>query len=528
MTTVRERIFEVLRNHKLTTVFGNPGSTELPFLADFPKDFSYILGLHEGTVVGMATGYSLLTDAPAVVNLHTTAGTGNAMGAIVTAWHGQVPLIITAGQQDRRQSRMEPFLWGRQVDFVKPYVKWSNEPNLSVDVPEAIERGYHLASTDPKGPVFISIPMDGLHADCPPVEIRSVSHRVAPDPDAIAEVARIISRSSKIAIIAGEQVDASGATSDLVKLAEKLRAPVFLSPLSYRWSFPSTHELFRGGLPPAMKPLGEALSPYDTVLVVGGAVFMYYPYVPGPAIKEGTRVVQLTNDPGQASRAVTGMSVIGDVSFGIRQLLHQVEPKEGVAPPRNPNRGSVVQPSTPPEAEYVHQQLAEAIPENTVMFTEDPSSERYFRANIVQPKSHFVTASGGLGFAMPAAVGAALAGTSRPVVCILGEGSAQYCIQALWSASTYNAKVTFIVLNNSEYAILKSFGMFLNEKSVPGLDVPNIDFEGLCKGYGIGFKKVVEPTEIIRVVKEAITSQQSSLIEIPIDRTVHPLIGREQ
>jgi benzoylformate decarboxylase len=189
MATVRERIFQVFRNHQLNTIFGNPGSTELPFLQDFPKDFSYILGLHEGSVVAMATGFSFIVDKPAIVNLHTTAGVGNAMGAIVTAWHAQAPLIITAGQQDRRQLFTEPLLWGKQVEFVKPYVKWSIEPHRSVDVPVAIERAYHVANTEPKGPVFVSIPMDGLEDECPPVEMRTVSYRSSPDPDAIVGVA---------------------------------------------------------------------------------------------------------------------------------------------------------------------------------------------------------------------------------------------------------------------------------------------------------------------------------------------------
>lgn len=526
LTTVRECIFQVLRNHKLTTVFGNPGSTELSFLHDFPKDFSYILGLHEGTVVGMAIGYSLLTDAPAVVNLHTMAGTGNAMGAIATAWHAQAPLIITAGQQDRRQMRTEPFLWGRQADVVKPYVKWSVEPERPVDVPEAIERAYHLASTDPKGPVFVSIPMDGLDDECPPIEMRKVSHRTAPDPEAIAEVARIISESNRIVLIAGEQVDASGAERDLVKLAEKLRAPVFLSPLSYRWSFPSTHELFRGRLRPGMKPLSEALSPYDTVVVIGGAVFTYYPYIPGPVIREGTRVIQMTNDPQQASRAATGMSVIGDVSLGVRQLLDHVKQREGAITLHSRTHHEAKSPvpsSLPPKSEYVRQKLAETIPDNAIIFEEAPSSMSHFRARIVQPRGYFFSASGGLGFAMPAAVGAALAKTSRPVICMVGEGSAQYCIQSLWSAAMYGARVTFIVLNDSQYSILKSYGMLLKAEGIPGLDIPNIDFEGLCKGYGVEFKRIVDPNQITEVVKQSINSRKSSLVEIPIDRNVHQL-----
>ena len=491
MATVREQIFQVLRNHGLNTIFGNPGSTELPFLQNFPMDFSYILGLHEGSVVAMAVGFAFMQDKPAVVNLHTTAGVGNAMGAIVTAWHAQAPIMITAGQQDRRQIFTEPLLWGRQVDFVKPYVKWSIEPHRSIDIPNAIERAYHVANTDPKGPVFVSIPMDGLEDECPPVEMRTVTYRTAPDPNAIAEVVKIISQTKKIALVAGEQIDAAGANSDMVKLAERLNAPVYLSPISRRSSFPSDHRLYRGRLPPGIKPLSDALSPFDTVLVIGSSVFMYYPYIPGDIIREGTRVLQITNDPQEASRAVTGTSVIGNVAIALRQLLELVEPREASQQTKHRVHPKV-ESSIPPKAEFVLQELAEAIPANAIIFQEAPSSQPSFRQlHFNEPKSYFSTASGGLGFAMPAAVGAALAQVARQVVCIVGEGSAQYCIQSLWSAVKYGANVTFIVLNNEEYAILKSFGKFLQEEEIPGLDVTGIDFEGLAKGYGINFKRIL-------------------------------------
>ena len=504
-------------------MFGNPGSTELPFLANFPKDFEYFLGLHEGSVVGMATGYSLIAETPAVVNLHTTAGTGNAMGAIVTAWHARAPLVITAGQQDRRQISTEPFLWGKQVDFTKSYVKWSVEPHRSVDVPEALERAIQIANASPKGPVFVSIPMDGLDDECPAVEKRHVSGRVAPDPEAIISLGKALSQANRVALIVGEQVDASGAMADVVKLAEKLASPVFLSPLCFRWGFPSNHQLFRGRLPPAMGPLGKILSMFETVLVVGSSAFLYYPYVPGPKIGEGTKLFQITEDPMEASRAVAGTSIVGDVSLAVAQLLNVVEGKSWSPAPRQNKSGDVPK-SVPPTAEFVHRRLAEALPSNTVIFAETPSSGQYLRAQISEPKSFFMTPSGSLGFSMPASVGAALA-TDRPVVCLLGEGSAQYAIQSLWSAATYGGKVTFIVFNNSEYGILKSFAMMYKEEGIPGLELPGIDLEGLAKGYGVDYKKVVDPDKIADTIRQAVAGRELCLIDIPIDRSVKPLLS---
>jgi benzoylformate decarboxylase len=525
MTSVRERIFEVLRAHGMTTMFGNPGSTELPFLQNYPEDFEYVLGLQEASVVALAVGYAFLKEEAALVNLHTTAGTGNAMGAIVTAWHAQAPIVITAGQQDRRQIRAEPFLWGRQADFVKPYVKWSIEPHLATDIPGALERAYHVAMSEPRGPVFVSIPMDGMDDECPAVEIRKVSHRAAPDPEAIREFAKILSAGKEIALIAGEEIDAAGATSAVVELAERLQAPVYLSPLSHTWGFPTRHELFRGELPAAMAPLAEKLSAFDTVLVVGSTVFNYYPYIPGPVVKLGTKALQITNDPNVASRSLTGLSIVGNIQLTVKELLKFVERRSSSKTGESSRPVRKVDASIPPSSEYVQLRLAEAIPSNAIVFNEAPTSERFFQAALTLPHSHYQTASGGLGFAMPAAVGAALAQNDRPVVCITGDGSAQYSIQALWTAARRSARVTFIVMNNGEYAILKAFGMLLHSEKVPGLDVPGIDFEGLAKGYGVDFRKITKPEEIAEQVRDAISSNKPNLIDLPIDPKVGPLLG---
>ena len=524
MSTVRERCFDVFRAHGLKTIFGNPGSTELPFLQNYPADFEYILGLQEASVIALAVGFSFLKEDAAVVNLHTTAGTGNAMGAIVTAWHAQAPLLITAGQQDRRQIRTDPFLWGRQVDFVKPYVKWSVEPHLATDVPETLERAYHLAMTEPRGPVFVSIPMDGMDDECPAVEIRTVSHRVAPDPAAIRDLARMLSQGNQIALIAGEEIDAAGANAEVVKLAEKLAAPVFRAPLASSWGFPTTHRLYRGGLPPAMAPLAQRLAPFDTVLVIGSSVFTYYPYIPGEIVKQGTNVLQLTNDPQTASRALTGTSVVGNILLAVQELLKWVEQRNSSAEPPRP-RQKLESTSIPPTAEFVHQKIAEAVPANAIFFDEAPTSAPYFRAAVSLPHSYYQTASGGLGFAMPAAVGAALAQADRPVISIIGDGSAQYSIQALWTAARYSAPVTFIVMNNQEYAILKSFAQLLHEKDLPGLDVPGVAFGGLAKGYGVGYTRITDPSEIVITVRGTIEARKPHLLDIPIDPKIERLFG---
>src|ERR671933_2180974 len=192
MGTIREATLDLLRELGMTTVFGNPGSTELPFLRGFPEDFTYVLGLHEGAVVGMADGYAQGTGRATFVNLHTAAGLGNASAAIMTAYHNRTPLVITAGQQDRRQLAYEPFLSGQLVEMALPYAKWSHQPARAEDVPAAIERAYHTSMQAPQGPAFVAIPMNDWEAVAEPHEAREIDYRMAPDPEGLDKAARLL------------------------------------------------------------------------------------------------------------------------------------------------------------------------------------------------------------------------------------------------------------------------------------------------------------------------------------------------
>src|SRR4051795_3531804 len=188
MTTVLESVHELLRTRGMTTIFGNPGSTELPMLADFPSDFTYVLGLQEAVAVGMADGCAQASGKPTHVNLHTAPGVGNAMGALFNAQANKSPLLVTAGQQVRAQMTMQANLTNRDATRMPhPLVKWSYEPPRAEDIPHALARGIHLASLPPRGPVFVSIPMDDWDAEVDADAVRqqtarTVDGRVAPDP----------------------------------------------------------------------------------------------------------------------------------------------------------------------------------------------------------------------------------------------------------------------------------------------------------------------------------------------------------
>jgi benzoylformate decarboxylase len=325
--TVWSATYDLLRSLELTTVFGNPGSTEQPFLKNFPADFQYILGLQEASVVAMADGFAQATGRPALVNLHTSAGTGNGMGNIMTAFLNKTPLVITAGQQTREMIICDPLLTNRDETMLpRPYVKWAYQPARARDVPGAIMRAYAMAFQPPSGPVYVSIPLDDW--DQPalgPAVVRTVSVRFAPDGERLREFAKRISASKRLALVYGQEIERSGGLDAGVKLAEKLNAPVFHAPIAERPSFPETRPLFQGMLPIAMGPLAARLNGFDLAVVIGAPVFRYYPYIPGPVLPPGCQLLQITNDPGDAASALVGDSLLGDAKLALKGLLALVE-----------------------------------------------------------------------------------------------------------------------------------------------------------------------------------------------------------
>jgi len=320
--TVRDVTYDLLRAYGLTTVFGNLGSTEEPFLADYPSDFRYVLGLQEASAIAMADGFAQATRGPALVNLHTGAGLGNAMGNLRTAFQNRTPLIVTAGQQTREMLLLEPYLTNAEPTMVpRPWVKWAYEPVRAEDVPAAFMRAIATALQPPAGPVFLSLPLDDWDKPSEgPAVVRTVGSRVAPDPARLDEFADALQHASSPVVIYGAAVARSNGWSEASALAEALNAPVWAAPASERTPFPEDHPLYRGELPFAMGPLSRKLEGHDLALVVGAPVFRYYPYVPGPYVLSGMRLLHISDDPDETGRAPVGDSLLGDAALSLAAL----------------------------------------------------------------------------------------------------------------------------------------------------------------------------------------------------------------
>jgi benzoylformate decarboxylase len=525
VSTVREASFDLFRAHGMTTMFGNPGSTELPMLEDFPDDFTYVLGLQEAVVVGMADGFAQASGGPALVNLHTAPGVGNAMGAIFNAQANHSPLVITAGQQVRSLITLQANLTNRDATRMPhPLVKWSYEAARAADVPHALARATHLATLPPKGPTFVSIPMDDWDAEADPdgaraAIARTTSGRAGADPAAVAELARRLEAAASPVMIAGPEIDAGGCWAAAVALAERQALPVFAVPApgGGRLGFPEGHANFRGVLPPAIGPLSETLTGRDLILVVGSSVFPYYPNLPGPLLPEGAELVQITSDPDEAARAPMGDAIVADVGLTLERLLDEVGESD-----RDPGE-SLPEPVAGPEQDPITgtaamHALAAAFPDDGIVVLEAPSSTLALRnqLRISRPGSYFFGAGGGLGFGLSAAVGVQLAEPDRPVVCVVGEGSVQYAVTAFWSAVAHQAPVTFLVLRNSEYAILKWFSAIESVEGAPGLDLPGLDTAAIATGYGVNSQRVATAEELREGLGAAIASGRPELVEVGV------------
>jgi benzoylformate decarboxylase len=530
LSTVREITYEVLRKLGMTVIFGNPGSTELPFLRDMPSDFKYVLGLHERSAAGMALGYAMARGEAAFVNLHSIASAGNGLSAIIDASYSHVPLVVTTGQQDRRQVLAEPFLVSHAVDVVKPYVKWACEPLRAEDVPAAIVRGYHLAMQPPMGPVFISIPMDDWTHECRSVDAREVHQTVLADPVALDAVVRALDSSRNPAIVAGSQIEEDQGWHEVIALAEHLNVDVYQEPIAPRVSFPQTHPLFRGNLLPAQQPLADQLATYDTVVVLGAPIFLYYAYVPGNPIQPGTKLFQLTNSPLDASAALAGTSIVGNLASAMKYIRSHAKARErdSVSPQPPPPEPKPEYPITPG---FLFSVLNRVMPRDAVICEECPSSkgdlDRYLRLD--QPGSFYSVRTGILGFGLPAAVGLQLAHPERRVVCPVGDGSIQYSIQTLWSAVQYNAGVILVVLRNADYSALKGFCDFTNVgRNVPGMELPGIDLVKLAQGYGMAAREVDRPEDLEPVLREAFASPRPRLISVNVEKGGQKCMGMDQ
>lgn len=545
-----EVLLEILASEGVEYIFGNPGTTELPLMDALLQtpDIRYILALQEASAVAMADGYAQAARRPAFLNLHTAGGLGHGMGNLINAFVAQTPLVITAGQQDSRHTVTDPLLFGDLVRIAEPTVKWAREVSSADQLPVLIRRAFHDASAAPSGPVFLSLPMDVMEEmSTVGISGRSTIDRsaVAGSLPALAEHLAAIAP-GRLAIIAGDEVYACQAADEVVKMAETFGAPIYGSSWPSRIPLPTSHPLWAGNLPTKASGIAEILGAYDAIFALGGKSLITILYTEGPAVPKNCQVFQLSEDVRDLGRTYeTPLSVVGEIKASLRMLqplLNEVTaPKREAyaALVRKAKRDRAVArqtlenetdslmdaPVIPPLV--AAREAVRAIGPEIAIVDEAIVTSSHVRKflNSNSPNQYSFLRGGGLGWGMPAAVGCSLGLGRQPVVCLVGDGAALYSPQALWTAAHEELPVTFVVMNNREYNVLKNFmksqADYLSAKSnrfiAMDIDNPAIDYVALANSFGLPARRVTHARDIAPAIEDGIASGRANVVEVVID-----------
>jgi len=544
-----EMLLETLRSEGVEYIFGNPGTTELPLmdaLVDSPE-IHYVLALQEASAVAMADGYAQAAGRPGFLNLHTAGGLGNGMGNLLNASVSQTPLVVTAGQQDSRHSLTDPLLFGDLVRIAAPAVKWAHEITHVSQIPMLIRRAFNDARAAPTGPVFLSLPMDVMEAvtDIGITEPSVVDRRgIAGSLDLLADQLASVPP-GRLAIIAGDEIHASDAAAEVVGLAEMLGATVYGSSWPARIPYPTSHALWAGTLPTTAGDIARALDGYDAIFALGGKSLITVLYTEKSAVPEGCAVFQMSSDVRDLGRTYpTRLSVVGDIQASLRQLSPLLAAAtaptaqartallQQAAARRELHRRTLADAATAQfDAPVITplvaaREAARAIGPDIPIVDEAIATSLHLRGFLdsASPRQYSFLRGGGLGWGMPAAIGCSLGLGRGPVVSLVGDGAALYSPQALWTAAHENLPVTFVVMNNREYNILKNFmraqtgyaSVRSNRFIAMDLTDPAIDYVSLARSMGVPGRRVERASDIAPAIEAGIASRRPNLIEIVI------------
>ena len=551
MMTGSKALIELLCNEGVEYVFGIPGATEVLFM-DALEDHSemkYILGLHEVVVLGMAEGYSRTSGKVGVVNLHTGPGLAAAMPMLFNAHLGGVPLVVTAGQQDSRLLMQEPALSADLVRMASQLTKWSTEVLYASDIPLAIRRAFKIATHPPMGPVFVSLPQDVLGQDIDFEYVPRVQYftRLRPDREAINRAVELLATTRTPAMIVGNGVAKAWALPEVVKLAELIGARVY-HPWMSEVNFPVSHPQYLGDLDVGSLRTREILQSVDVLVVIGIPLFRQSFYLPKPLIATNTKVIQIDNDPWEiAKNFPVAAGIEGDIKVSLAELNDVLQERmsaqahEGAkirtkditkekerATEAFLKKALQERDHVPISVSRLMQELRDSIKPGTFIVDDSwsCSATLYRSIDFTEPKSFQRAPGGSIGWGMSGSLGVKLASLDRPVVAVVGDGSAAWSIQSLWTAAHYNIPVTYVICANASYSQVKIMKMRMMGEKAKGrflgtnLDEPRIDFCQLAQAMGVHGQKVERPEELREALKSALESDKPALVEVYIENAI--------
>ncbi len=546
----KQAFLEILVQEGVSVIFGNPGTTELPLMDGLAREprIRYVLALQEAVAVGMADGYAQASGRLGVVNVHTSPGLGNAMGMLYDAREAGAPLLLTAGQHDQAMNLTEPILWSDLPPVARPYVKWSHEITRVEDLPRAVRRAAKTALAHPAGPVFLSIPVDVLNAERELDLLAStrIAPRVRGDAAAVEAAADLLAQSRRPILISGDAVAQGDALAEMAEVAELLGAPVYTECVPSLCSFPFTHPLYRGAFPRLGQPIRALLMQHDLILCVGGDLFTLSLPPDSEPMPEGLPVIHMDTDPWEIGKNYPArVGILGDpkatlpeLAEALRRRLSPAAREESAARveaaraaqhaelARLRSRAAAESGRIPITPLALMAAVAEALPPDAVVVEETISSGLGLRQLLrsSDPKSFFALRGGGIGWGLPAALGVTLALPGRPVVALVGDGSAMYTIQSLWTAAHEGLAVVYVICNNASYRILKQRtlalkGFAAEDDRYIAMDLvnPAIDFVGLARSLGVPGETVEKAPEVGAALGRGLASGGPYLVDVRID-----------
>jgi benzoylformate decarboxylase len=546
--TGRQAFIKLLLDEGVTHLFGNPGTTELAIMEAVPQfpELTYVLGLQESIVVGMADGFARASNQLVACNLHCAPGLGHAMGAIYNAKFSGSPLLITAGQYEVGYGLQEPLLYEPLVPIAAPLVKWAFEVTRIEDLPRVIRRAAKIARTPPMGPVFISLPGSVLDEEA---EIEfgfptMVDAGVRPSDQALKDIAQKLLAAQFPVIVAGREIANADMFEEACELAELLGAAVYQESVPYNARYPSSHPTCMGDLTRNQKKVRQTLEQYDFLLCLGADLLRMSPMSTVEPLPPEMPVMHITEREWELGKNYsTATAVRADVKETLLALLpvlrsmrtaeqaKQAQARLADLATRNwsANRAKTradVQSSastTPIDQRYLVSQLVDALPKDVIVVDETLTAAPAISAMLPMddPQAYYGLASGGLGFGMAGAVGVALAQPTRPVVATIGDGSAMYSIQSLWTAAHLKLNITYVIINNRSYRIIKERLLAMrgtDDFVAMDMDNPAIDFAGVAKSMGMPSQVVTDPTQLASVLKAAMASGGPNLVEVIVSR----------
>lgn len=543
----RIAFLKLLQDEGVTHIFGNPGTTELALMEAMPDATSiqYVLGLQESIVVSMADGFARASGRLTACNLHCTPGLGHAMGALYNARFSGSPIIVTAGQYEIGYGLLEPMLYEPLVPIAQPLVKWAYEIQRVEDLPRVVRRAAKIALTPPFGPVFLSLPGSILEHEAK----LDLGHRTrvrahtVPAEDDLSDIIRTLLASKSPVIIAGRELAEQNAMGEAQRLAEVLGAPVYHEPIPYNTRYPVGHCAFMGDLSRNQEKVRQILAQHDLLVVLGADLLRMSAFSNVDPMPEGLRVLHISERDWELGKNYPShIAVRAGVKATLECILPRVEAAQTAehrasageklkslseknwAARRAQTVAKIEQKprQVPIDPAYLAQIVADVIPHGAIVVEEAPTTAPLLASmlEVSGPRDFFGLASGGLGFGMGGAVGAALARKGTPVVAVIGDGSAMYAIQALWTAAHLELPITFVIANNRAYQIIKERLVTMRRTDrFLGMDFkkPELDFVALARGMGVAAKRIDTPTALPDALKKAISSGRPSLLDVVID-----------